>query len=98
MNNKYKQYLKTLQKAADIDNSIVVLSWDQETQLPSKGAKHRAQQIATLSGLVLEIKVSTQLGDLLQELSEGNNLSPKEAKNIQLSLEDFKKKQRFSSI
>lgn len=97
MNNKYNEYLKTLQKAADIDNSIAVLSWDQETQLPSKGAKHRAQQIATLSGLAHEIKVSKQLGDLLQELSEGNSLSPKQAKNVQLSLEDFKKKQKFST-
>ncbi|MEZ4885196.1 MAG: carboxypeptidase M32 [Chitinophagales bacterium] len=97
MKTKYQKYLKTLQKAADIDSSIAVLSWDQETQLPAKGAKHRAQQIATLSGLGHEIKVSQELGDLLHELSEDSTLSAKQLKNIELSLEGYKKNQKFST-
>ncbi|MFK7904550.1 MAG: carboxypeptidase M32, partial [Chitinophagales bacterium] len=97
MNNKYNKYFKTLQKATDIGNAIAVLGWDQETQLPTKGAQHRAQQIATLSGIAHEIQVSQELGDLLHQLSEDSSLSAKQAKNIELSLEDYKKTQKFST-
>jgi len=97
MNKQYQKYFKTLQKATDIGNAIAVLGWDQETQLPAKGAQHRAQQIATLSGIAHEIGVSQELGDLLHQLSEDSSLSAKQAKNIELSLEDYKKTQKFST-
>ncbi|MCR9287355.1 MAG: carboxypeptidase M32 [Bacteroidetes bacterium] len=90
MNKKYKEYVETLRKKADIDYAAAVLSWDKETYMPPKGAHFRSQQVATLSGISHEIFTDKKFGELLKSLnSNSNGLLEKEKRNVELSLKDY---------
>ena len=95
--NLYDQYSQRMQKIADVKNSLAVLQWDQETYLPSKGASFRGQQIATLSELIHQLSTEENLGNLLKELKERNNLAENEKKNVELTMEDYEKQKKYSS-
>ncbi len=98
MKTKYEKYVNTLQKLADIEHSIAVLSWDKEVNLPENAAAMRGQQVATLSGIAHEIFTEDSFGELLNELNAfGNELSFKQKRNIQTSLKDYKKFKKFSN-
>ncbi len=45
--------------------AISVLTWDQETYMPPRGAAARGEQLATLQGLLHEKMTAPELGDLL---------------------------------
>lgn len=93
---QYETYKGKMQQIADIRNAIAVLSWDQETYLPEKGAAFRGQQITTLSSLSHELFTAGQLGELLETLNkEKQALDPVAAKNIALSLEDYQKNRKY---
>lgn len=47
----YEQALHIMHTASDIQSAIALLSWDQETYMPSAASHARAEQLATLSGL-----------------------------------------------
>ncbi|RYZ20722.1 MAG: carboxypeptidase M32, partial [Chitinophagaceae bacterium] len=49
--NTYAEYVRRMQRIADIRYASAVLQWDQETYLPPKGAEHRGRQLSTLSEL-----------------------------------------------
>lgn len=91
----YADYKARMQKIADVKYAIAVLGWDQETYLPEKGAAFRGQQITTLSGIAHELFTSADLGTTLQALHQNNELSPVERKNVELSLEDFEKNNKY---
>lgn len=93
---QYEAYKGKMQQIADIRNAIAVLSWDQETYLPEKGAAFRGQQITTLSTISHELFTAPQLGDLLETLNkEKETLDTVSAKNITLSLEDYQKNKKY---
>jgi carboxypeptidase Taq len=46
-----------------------VLSWDQETYMPVRGAEARSEQLATISRIAHEKSVSPEIGRLLDELA-----------------------------
>jgi carboxypeptidase Taq len=58
----YQDYVTHLSKIADVSNSIALLNWDQEVMMPPKGAEKRAQQIATLSGILHELSTENAFG------------------------------------
>lgn len=49
----------------DVLNAASVLVWDSRTMMPSGGVQTRGQQIATLTGLALELLLSPQTHDAL---------------------------------
>ncbi len=91
----YNQYKEKLQKIADVKYANAVLQWDQETYLPNKGAAGRARQLATLSEIAHTMSTDVELGNLLQKLLN-EELNSTEKKNVELSLEDYEKQQKFS--
>ncbi len=93
----YNDYREQMRKIADVKNALAVLQWDQETYLPVKGASFRGQQIATLSELSHQLFTEKKLGDVLEELVLRNDLSKKEKKNVEISLEDYNKQKKFTS-
>jgi carboxypeptidase Taq len=93
----YDQYKTALQKIADIKYASAVLQWDQETYLPKNGNDARGRQIATLNELAHEQFTDVKFGALLNQLSVQKNLSDKEKRNVQLSLEDFNKNKKLPS-
>ncbi len=97
MNTNYQLYQKHLKKISDIGFAAAVLQWDQETYMPPKGAALRAQQLATLSGLVHEHFTDEKLGKLLDELIKDTSLSDKEFKNVMHTHKDYYKQKKYST-
>ena len=94
-NDLYEEYKSMLQKIADIKYASAVLQWDQETYLPKNGNDARGRQIATLNELAHEHFTKESFGDLLKELVQADNLSEKEKRNVELSLEDFNRNKKI---
>ncbi len=93
----YNDFKSHMQKTADVGYSIAVLSWDQETYMPEKGAEFRAQQISTLSGVYHKMITDDALGKWLQELSKDTSLNEKEKKNVELTKETYDKQKKFTT-
>jgi len=84
-----------MQKIADVRSAIALMSWDQETYLPGKGAMLRGRQLTTLSILAHQLATDAGLENLLQALSEKEDLDPVKKKNVSLCLEDFHKAKKY---
>jgi carboxypeptidase Taq len=56
-----------------LQGAIAILSWDQETYLPPRGARARGEHLSTLQGLLHEKLTAPELGDALAavEAAEG---------------------------
>lgn len=85
----YHEYQNKMQKIADIKYAAALLQWDQETYMPPAGAGIRGRQLATLTEMAHLEATSTELGNLLQNLNEKENLTDTQKRNVALSLYDF---------
>jgi len=94
---KYESYKSRLARIADLGYTMALQGWDQETYMPEKGADFRAQQTATLSGMAHEMSVDKELGDLLKKLSKKKDLTPKQKRNIEESLKDYKESKKYTT-
>ncbi len=86
-----------MRRIADVRNANAVLQWDQETHLPPKGAAIRGQQISTLSEISHGLFSEEELGTILQELKDREDLEPEEKRNVELTLEDYSKNKKYTS-
>lgn len=94
----YASFVAHLQKLADIEYAIGVLSWDKEVNLPTKGATFRSRQVATLSGLAHETFTADAFGEKLFKLEEDlASLSMEEQRNVKLTLRDYKRTKKFDT-
>ena len=65
----YFQSLKTqLKKISTLSSIQSVLSWDQETMMPSHSLQHRSEQLAVISGLAHEQLISDDFKQTLGKL------------------------------
>jgi carboxypeptidase Taq len=64
----YQELLARAREIALIGSTNAVLGWDQEVNMPPKGAEWRAQQSAYLSGLAHRKATEHQIGELLAVL------------------------------
>ncbi len=96
-NELYEQYCEKMRRIADVKYASALLQWDQETYLPAKGADARSRQLATLNELTHQLATDKNLGTLLHELGSKTDLDFKQRKNVELTLEDYQKQQKFSS-
>lgn len=55
---------------SDLSHSSSLLSWDQQTYMPPKGADARARQLSTLSSVIHEKITAEKLGDLINAAQE----------------------------
>jgi carboxypeptidase Taq len=97
MKMKFEKLRTLTNKIADIKYAISVLNWDQETYMPSKGQKFRAQQIATLSGLAHELATSPEYEKVIMDLKDEYELNPIEERNVELLLSDYEKSKKLSA-
>ena len=94
---QYNKYVATMQKRADIESAIAVLSWDKEVNLPDNSARFRSQQVATLSGMSHEIFTATSFGKLLINLKEAQEgLDDRQKKNIALTHKEYERSKKLS--
>ena len=54
-----------------LQGALTLLTWDQETYLPPKGARARGEQLAALQGLYHEKLTAPELGDLIARAEQG---------------------------
>lgn len=76
----------------DVNSAAAVLRWDQETKMPSGGAKGRAEQLATLARLAHQMFVSADTQQLLAAAEEvAGSLDPDsdEAGLVRMTRRDF---------
>jgi carboxypeptidase Taq len=68
VNEKYAELKRRLAEIHDVGKAGGILSWDQQTQMPPRGAAVRAEQLATLGRIAHEKFTSPEIGKLLDDL------------------------------
>lgn len=68
LQDKFQQLDGLLREIQDIKSASAVLSWDQNTYMPTGGALMRGRQLATLGKIAHEKFSSSQVGDLIDAL------------------------------
>ncbi len=93
----HDELLARLHEIKDLGAAVSVLSWDQSTYMPSKGAEGRAQQMATLEKLAHERRSAPALGRLLDTLepeAEQLDYAGDDAALIRVARRDFERATR----
>lgn len=93
----YTRYTELLSEIADISYATALLHWDLETYMPKNGHARRAQQIGTLSKLAHEKLVDPELKKLVDGLLADLPKEKKQARNIELTARDLKRKTLFDA-
>ncbi len=97
MNDRLQQLKELLGEVMDLNYAESLLSWDQQTNMPSGGAEERGYQISTLSRLVHERITADETGVLLEELMANvDDLDPDsdDACLIRYSYHEYQKRAR----
>jgi carboxypeptidase Taq len=87
-----------LGEVSDIQRSASVLTWDQETGMPSGGVADRAAQLATLRRLAHERFTSDETARLLERAAaevEGMDADSDEARLVHVARRDFEENVRI---
>ncbi len=69
-NSNYQELLELFKNIALLGSTSRLLSWDQETYMPSQGQEHRARQLSQVSGLIHAMLVKERVGELINMLWE----------------------------
>ncbi len=94
MEEKLLQLKTILGKANDLQKAAEVLQWDQQTYMPPAGVEARAMQLATLEQLAHNTFVSTEVGQLLEDLQpllESEATDSDTARLIRVTMREYKK-------
>ena len=70
MTQTYDELRNRLATIHDLRMAQAILSWDQHTKMPPKGAELRAEQLSTLDRFTHELFIDDEIGRLLDELSD----------------------------
>jgi len=98
--DRFGELLRRLGELQDVEKTLAVLGWDEETKMPPLGAEARAEQRATISRVAHELQTDPALGDLLEELrpfEEAHEFESFEASVIRVSRSDYEKAVRVPS-
>lgn len=70
----YSELTRLLREAAVLGSCSNVLSWDEQTYMPSGGAQFRSEQLGLLAGMTHDRATSPRIGELLGELEASGDL------------------------
>ncbi len=85
------------QDLADLNGTLALLNWDQSTYLPPAAAGGRARQKALLSGIRHARATDDAYGRLLDAAAARTDLSPEQARMVEVARKDFERATRFPS-
>ncbi len=77
----YGTLISNYKQIANIENASYLLKWDQRTQMPSGGSPARSQQRTVLETVKHEKLVSSEMGELLEQIDR-NELTPAQQANV----------------
>lgn len=95
MESKFAQLRNYLAEAMDLYYVSELLSWDQQTNMPPAGAETRGHTIGTVERLFHLRLISSELGQLLEDLkSEVGNLDPDsdDARLYKVTLREYERR------
>ncbi len=98
-NGTYQKLTKQIRSYQTLGACAALLSWDEHTLMPSKGAEFRSEQLAMLAGMVHERSTSTEIGDMLSELSSSDiteSATSPEAVNVREVTREYNKSKKLS--
>ena len=75
MNGTVKELIDHWAEYEDVGRAASLLEWDQETNLPPKGASSRGHHLATLAGIAHERIVSPRFRKALRESEKARGLT-----------------------
>ena len=94
---KYLELKTRVAEIWDLAKAAGLLSWDQQTMMPPRGAPVRAEQLGTLSKVIHERFVTDEIGRLLDDLRDHETTLPyesDEASLIRVTRRDWEKERR----
>ena len=100
MDPRYRELKERLAEIWDLGKAASILSWDQQTKMPARGAANRAEQLATLGRVAHEKFTSAEIGRLLDELQgfeESQPYDSVEASLVRVTRRDWEKARRVPS-
>jgi carboxypeptidase Taq len=71
----YSELIAALRQISLLQSATSVLGWDERTNLPIKGAAHRAEQLSLLARMAHEQFTRPRIGELLQTLADSDLVS-----------------------
>src|SRR5207248_11262698 len=74
VNDRYKQFISKLKEISTLDSAASLLSRDEQTFMPKKGAELRANQASLLARMSHEKFTDPWIGEILREV-EGSELT-----------------------
>lgn len=75
----YRSLIDELREIALLGSVGSVLGWDERTQMPPKGAEHRAAQASLLAKLVHQRFISPRIGEWLAEVESSSSVKDAES-------------------
>jgi carboxypeptidase Taq len=75
MPHHWERFEKLVQRIHTLASVSSVLGWDQETQMPTKGATARGEHSALIAGIAHEAVTSTEMADCIAALRDTDDLS-----------------------
>jgi carboxypeptidase Taq len=82
MNENVKTLIDSWAEFEDVGRAASLLEWDQETNLPPKGADTRGHHLATLAGIAHEKIVSPRFRKALRESEKARGLTAREQAHV----------------
>lgn len=82
MTTAYSRLTEQFGRASHIRGALRVLGWDASVNMPTGGASARADQSATLSGILHGLTTEPQIGDWLDETEASNDLNDWQRANV----------------
>ena len=74
--NTMEKLRKRAAELTDLHHIMALMQWDQEVMLPVRASAERAQQFATMSGIVHRKEVDSGLGELINKAETGSEKLP----------------------
>lgn len=88
--NAYAELQRVMNTAADLGAAASVLGWDQETYMPDGSVSGRAEQLATLSGLVHETVTGGRASEVAERVrSEMGGYDDRQRRVAAMFLRDY---------
>jgi carboxypeptidase Taq len=84
MTDRIEQLREYLSELVDLRNAAGLLSWDQQTMMPPRGAPSRAESLATLERITHEQFISAETGQLLDAAAAELNGASRESDDASL--------------
>lgn len=95
MGSKLDALKARLADVTHIGNSMALLGWDQQTQMPHGGAEARAAQLGTLSRIHHEILTADETGKLIEEAAAEINGDEEAAAFVDVARYDYEQAARL---